>query len=681
MTTAISQEIASQVGTNTAGIPGTNGGRVACAAVVNQVFQHVTGSTITGTTGQSSNLSVSETLQAIQANPDNFTPVTPEQAAASGQDYVIVSSHDIGSNGSHIGIGNSSTVWSNSSSSASVQQNYSTNSWQNHFGNTQCYLINNSAEGSSMMNHAVNTFQNGGTSVLPIAPNAYYQYASPGSNGSAFGGGAIGGTADQPLTPDQAITLNSQFFNSLGPGATAAVQPLDALQSKAQNPYSNKQFIAPISLTLNVEGVTVDIDLLTRSLITNSRNTAKQNSVLGFTRTQNAGSSISVLNPPAKKLSLTQGTTTSTNTNDLFANQHNLTKSIFDTGNAGVTQNLTNRLPNINSLITGNASIANALTTINSLPGIAGSLNGLINNPLGALTQFVGQNLPAGLPSAAGATGGALSQAFNLASSIGSSNIPESITGAVQLALQVKAIICNLKIPNITIPDIQSLLKTNFTALEKQIKQLILHELQEIVDEVINPIKKIIDEIANFFSPEHLRKLLASLIPDVNDLIKNVVNEFTKCNNGPAAKKNDLSGKDPTGTAPTATPAANSTLQINSPIANTGTGFGSSFTNSNTYVAPAGSFGSSFTNSNTYVAPAGSFGTGNTAGTVPAPATSSPVANTGSGFGSGFTGTSTSATGSFGSSGPSSSTTSSGSFGSGFNSSGTSGGSFGSPGR
>ena len=270
-----------------------------------------------------------------------------------------------------------------------------------------------------------------------------------------------------------------------------------------------------------------------------------------------------------------------------FINQHNLSQSIFNAGNAGVIQNLAGRVPNVDSLLSGKASYASAMNTINTIPGVSNALNSLTNNPLASLTQFSGLNLQGGLPSLASLTGGSagtgvgagannpLAEAFNIASSVGASSIPSSITGVVQLALQVKTIACNLKIPSITAPDIQSLLKINFTAVEKQIGELLLHEVQGIVGEILDPIKLILNQLSQFFSPEKIKKLLASIIPDVNDLIKNTVNQLTKCNDGPGAKKNDLSGKNPTGTAPADVPSdiippAPSTGQAVLDSANTG---------------------------------------------------------------------------------------------------------------
>ena len=118
-----------------------------------------------------------------------------------------------------------------------------------------------------------------------------------------------------------------------------------------------------------------------------------------------------------------------------FINQHNLSQSIFNAGNAGVVQNLAGRVPNIGALLNGNTSLTGALNTINTIPGVGPALNNLENNPLGALTNFSGLNLQGGLPSLVGGGGGAgspglangganpLSEAFSLASSLGASSI------------------------------------------------------------------------------------------------------------------------------------------------------------------------------------------------------------------------------------------------------------------
>lgn len=136
---AFTNGIAGRVGEITSGVPGTDRGNLACAWVVNDVFRQVHGSTITGPNGNS--LSVYETMQAMERQPQMFTSVTREQAEASGGDYIIASNYAYGGSGSHIGIGSGSTVWSNSSGRTSIQQNYTTGSWENHYGATRYYLV------------------------------------------------------------------------------------------------------------------------------------------------------------------------------------------------------------------------------------------------------------------------------------------------------------------------------------------------------------------------------------------------------------------------------------------------------------------------------------------------------------------------------------------------------------
>ncbi len=137
---SFSNAIASRIGEITSGVPGTEAGNKACAWVVNDVFKQVHGATITGSNG--SPLSVYDTMQAMERQPQMFTSVTREQAQASGGDYIIASNYAYGGRGSHIGFGRGETVWSNSSGRTSIQQNYTTSSWQNNYGATKYYLIN-----------------------------------------------------------------------------------------------------------------------------------------------------------------------------------------------------------------------------------------------------------------------------------------------------------------------------------------------------------------------------------------------------------------------------------------------------------------------------------------------------------------------------------------------------------
>jgi len=139
-----SDAIAARVGESTAGVPLTQGGNLACAWVCNDVYKSMTGSYITdGTNWEGGHLSVTSTTRAMMAQPNKFTQVSANQAINSGKDYFIVNSRDFGGGGSHIGLGNGNTIWSNSSSRKGISQNYNTNSWNNGFGGQSLYFTIN----------------------------------------------------------------------------------------------------------------------------------------------------------------------------------------------------------------------------------------------------------------------------------------------------------------------------------------------------------------------------------------------------------------------------------------------------------------------------------------------------------------------------------------------------------
>ena len=419
-------------------------------------------------------------------------------------------------------------------------------------------------------------------------------YVSPPEStgtGTAIGGSAVTilgnpNNADPALTPDQMITLNDQFFNSLGPGATAAVEPLAALQSKASGEYSNRQFVSPVSLKIDVEGVYKDIDFLQKELRTNSYNPFKVNAVLSINRSPATSNGVQINNKQDRKsrnLQIKYGTGRQTSAGasgaiggggtsatgalggllgggktsaafeqgvrSVFANQQNLTQSIFNAGNSAITQNLANRLPNIQSLLGQNKYVGSALGFANQIPGVANLTSGLtsgiqgaLNNPLGTLQNVggaLGLDIQGGLPSV---SLGSLGDVFNLASGIASSGPPTSISGVIALEQQAKAIICNFVLPVINIPSWDALFKFNGKALLDQIKREIKAEL----DMITNPFKALYKQVKEFFKPENLKKMLLSLLPDPNEIYKAVVHELTTCDNAQGGKKNDLSGKGAT---------------------------------------------------------------------------------------------------------------------------------------
>jgi hypothetical protein len=411
-----------------------------------------------------------------------------------------------------------------------------------------------------------------------------YTFPPTSSNGTGVAGNTtnlINGVngADNSTTPQQEITLNSKFFNSLGPGATTPIVPLQTLQAKAQSPYSNKQFIAPVTISINVEGTQIETDLSLKRLKTNHYDPHKQNSVLSIKPIQagrvivnNTKSDRTArnLNFAAGQIAtagiaaasqLKQGAPAGVISGDnqipkAFFDQHNLSQSIFSTGSLAITQNLAGRVPDVQGVLNGTANIMGLSNTIQALnPGnstantIIGTGASIISSPeFAPYAQAFKDNIQVKLPSV---SLGSLNDIFKLASSIASSGPPTSITGVIALEQQIKAIICNFVLPIINLPPIDQLLKLDLAAIEKQIKQLILHEIQIITD----PFLELYKQLREFFSINHLRKLLISLLPDPNALFQAIIKEFTTCNNGPGAKKNDLSGKGPSGAAPTASTA------------------------------------------------------------------------------------------------------------------------------
>jgi hypothetical protein len=135
----LSQTMNGMVGESTAGVPGTRGGNVACAYAVNEALARTTGAPALAVS--QGGLSVAQTTRAIESQPNRFRQVSAQEAISSGRDYVVSSNPAWGSTGSHIGIGNGNTVWSNSSSKASIQQNYSASSWNRSFSTAKYYIV------------------------------------------------------------------------------------------------------------------------------------------------------------------------------------------------------------------------------------------------------------------------------------------------------------------------------------------------------------------------------------------------------------------------------------------------------------------------------------------------------------------------------------------------------------
>ena len=107
-----------RLGESTLGVPGTESGNLACAWVVNDIFQSITGRTIVGPNGNP--LSVYDTVRAMEGNPQMFTEVTREQAISSGRDFVSAWNPAWGGSASHIVYGRGDQGIGNSSGSRSI---------------------------------------------------------------------------------------------------------------------------------------------------------------------------------------------------------------------------------------------------------------------------------------------------------------------------------------------------------------------------------------------------------------------------------------------------------------------------------------------------------------------------------------------------------------------------------
>jgi hypothetical protein len=353
-------------------------------------------------------------------------------------------------------------------------------------------------------------------------------YTSPqiNSDSTAIGGSGtvniVGNAVDITTTPDELITLNDNFFNGLSPEASAAVEPLAILQARANQPYSNRQFVSSVSLKINVEGIYKDIDFLQKQLSTSFYNPYKRNAALAINSNQVIRKGLNINNGKdrtARELTLKYGSNNSGVNEDIspltkaINTQHSTTQTVYNAANNAITQNLATRIPTTPAAI---AAAGNAVVTASKL------------------------NIPNTLPST---SSGNLKAILTAASSIASSGIPTSVTGAIALEQQIKTIICNF--PIFIPPDIsfKSLFQINGPALVEQIKKEIKNELDKIKDAILDPIKAIYNQIKDFFKPEHIKEMLVDLLPDPGALSQAAIDEFTKCNNGPAAKKNDLSGK------------------------------------------------------------------------------------------------------------------------------------------
>ena len=386
--------------------------------------------------------------------------------------------------------------------------------------------------------------------------------------------------------------LNTRFSDPILNNAV----PADALAQKSQKPYSNKQFMAPFTYQVNVEGSMVNVDYLGKIIRTN--NAQPYRAIVSL--------SAVVLPEPLLNDPFASGTgnraVRATPASAAAAQQ-------FNTGTRAIANNISGRLSQVTSAITspqtqttsigsfGSAfgSISNALptssitSTVAALPGfnivkdsfglLPGGYSGLsqaLKNPTGALnaasgiTQTLAKdlNVQGGLPSV---SLGSLGNVFSTASDLANSGPPTSLTGLVSIEKQVKSIICNFKLPSIALPtgglagitdalkgfDISGALGGAFAKAETQIADVGRHIKKEFEDTLSN-IKNQIDVVTQ----------LKQTLPDLDSIYRNATKELTSCDNNPNQQNNVTSGQ------PSQVPPSAPSISVTTPIANTGTGFG-----------------------------------------------------------------------------------------------------------
>jgi len=337
----------------------------------------------------------------------------------------------------------------------------------------------------------------------------------------------------------------------------------DALMSKSQGQYSNRQFIAPFSYTQNVEGIMIQVDYLGkrvktsgsmpyRSIISlsaitlppavindpaenNPERTVKQPATIAFSGTPSQNAAIQQFGTGVNALTNSlQGRTTqfSSLVQTAKSNPSQLFSNLQSSGAAALQGQLNNLVP----FSTINQSIANlpgfniATNVLGQIPG-GSDIVGALSNPVGTVTSALTQNLTQGLNLQGGLPSvslGSLTELFSLATNIASNGPPTSLTGIINLEKQVKSIVCNFVMPILTIPDLKAILNFKFPNP--------LDTLKKIKTELEN-------EISNIINSLDIVQLLQDLLPDPHAIYDAIVKEITTCDTAPTNKQNAKNGK------------------------------------------------------------------------------------------------------------------------------------------
>lgn len=363
----------------------------------------------------------------------------------------------------------------------------------------------------------------------------------------------------------------------------------NALAKKNQSQYSNKQFIAPFSYQQNIEGTFINVDYLGKKILTNGAVPYR-----------------AIVSLSATPLSISQITDASSNNpnrlvkkapSSAHASATNAAAQIYSTGINAVTNSFTGRTTQFststqssttqlagNVQSKGDGVLQNLQTTlplskinqtVSNLPGFNIATNALgqipggtnltsaLSNPVGAIggleqTFAKGLNLQGGLPGSPNSLG-SLGSIFSTASDLANSGPPTSLTGLVSVGKQIQAIICNFKLPTLTIPSFSSITKAVGGAIKGEITSL-----SEIGKQIQ---KEFQDTLSNINNQLDILKQVNFTLPDLDTIYKSAIKELTSCNNSPNQKNNVVSGQ------PSAPPPPAPALAVATPITNTGTGF------------------------------------------------------------------------------------------------------------
>jgi hypothetical protein len=357
------------------------------------------------------------------------------------------------------------------------------------------------------------------------------------------------------LTPAaQAYTVDPNRYQPPAGGT-------QALQLKSEGQYSNKQFVAPFKYEINVEGTWVTVDALGKKIITETENQYKSIASLSaikfdikiIDQARLSGGQRAVKNPPSSSQNVVEsgnatfnsaaqlfntGTNSTVNTiGKRFTEYSSLlqsnTKQVFSNITSSFGGTLNNIIPTtqINQSIAKIPGLSVVTNAFGNLPG-GTNLTSVLSNPLGSVEGIVGNtvqglNLQAALPSV---DLGSLTDVFSTATDIFHNGPPTSLEGIIALEKQIKGIVCNFQLPNITLPDWDTITSFKFPKPEDIIKQIK---------------KSVEDEIANVINKLDIREQLKQLLEqfDPKKIYEAVIKELTTCDNSPNAEQNAKSGQ------------------------------------------------------------------------------------------------------------------------------------------